>query len=72
MLAVKNMTESEYTEIIKKKNNAEYLAKLNESYEQLKTGKTISFSFEELKEMESDDWQPTDKILDFMEKPKNK
>ncbi len=55
----------------KAKRNAEYLAKLDRSQEQLDQGKTISFTIEELKDMESDDWQPTQKVKEFMEKMAN-
>jgi antitoxin YefM len=65
------LSEKEYNDIMKAKRNAEYLAKIEESYEQLKQGKTISFTLEELKDMESDDWKPTQKVVDFMEKMKN-
>lgn len=62
------LSEKEYNEMLKAKRNAEYLTKLDESYEELRQGKTISFSMDELKEMESDNWTPTQKILQFMEK----
>lgn len=65
------VSEKEYNEMQKAKQNAEYLAKLDRSREQLDQGKTISFTIEELKEMESDDWQPTQKVKDFMEKMAN-
>ncbi len=65
------MSEKEYNEMQKAKRNAEYLAKLDRSKEQLDQGKTISFTMEELKDMESDDWQPTQKVKDFMEKMAN-
>jgi len=60
------ISEAEYNELVKAKRNAEYLAKLDESFKQFEDGKTISFSMEELKEMESDDWKPTQKVLDWM------
>lgn len=65
------LSEKEYNEIMKAKRNAEYLAKLDKSYEQLKQGKTISFSLEELRDMESENWKPTKKITDFMENMKD-
>ncbi len=65
------VSEKEYNEMQKAKRNAEYLAKLDRSQEQLDQGKTISFSMEELKDMESDDWQPTQKVKEFMEKMAN-
>ncbi len=65
------VSEKEYNEMQKAKRNAQYLAKLDRSREQLDQGKTISFTMEELKDMESDDWQPTQKVKDFMEKIAN-
>ena len=65
------LSEKEYNKIMKEKRNADYLAMLDKSFDQLKQGKTISFSIEELQNMESDDWKPTKKILDFMEKMKD-
>ena len=52
----------------KAKRNAEYLAKLDRSQEQLQSGETISFSLDELKDMEREDWRPTEKVRKFMEK----
>ena len=46
----------------------EYMANLDRSYEQLSKNQTISFSLDELRDMESDDWKPTQKIKDFMER----
>jgi len=60
------INESEYNALQKAKRNAEYLAMLDKSQEQLERGETISFSMEELKEMESEDWKPTQKVLDWM------
>lgn len=65
------ISEKEYNELQKAKRNAEYLAKLDRSIEQLEEGNTISLSMDEMKEMESDNWKPTQKIIDFMEKNKN-
>lgn len=65
------VSEQEYNELIKEKQNAEYLKHLDRSYEQLAKNQTISFSLEELKEMESDSWTPTQKIKDFMEQITN-
>lgn len=65
------ISEKEYNELQKAKRNAEYLAKLDRSAEQLKNGNTISLSMDEMKAMEADDWRPTQKIIDFMEKNKN-
>ena len=49
----------------------EYMANLDRSYEQLSKNQTISFSMDELRDMESDDWKPTQKIKDFMERMNN-
>ncbi len=48
--------------------NKEYLEKLDTSFEQAKNGEIISFSLEELREMEFDNWTPTKKVLDFLQK----
>ncbi len=55
-----------YEEMAKAKRNAEYFAMLDESHAQLERGETISFSMEELKEMEAEGWKPTKKVLDWM------
>ena len=47
--------------------NIKYLEKLDRSRKELEQGKTISFSMEELKEIERDDWKPTKRIIEFME-----
>ena len=65
------ISEKEYNDLQKAKRNAEYLAKIDKSMEQLRQGKTISFSIEELEAMEADDWKPTAKVLEFMEKMKD-
>ncbi|MCM1267452.1 MAG: hypothetical protein NC302_06065 [Bacteroidales bacterium] len=52
----------------REKRNNEYLAMLDESEAQFKAGNTITFTMEELKEMESEDWKPSQKILDFERK----
>ncbi len=62
------VSEREYNELMKAKRNAEYLAMLDESESQFKVGNTISFTMEELKAMEAEDWKPTQKILDFERK----
>lgn len=62
------ISEAEYNALQKAKRNAEYLSMLDESFKQLQQGKTISFSMEELKDMESDDWKPTQKVLDWMKR----
>ena len=65
------MSEKEYNEIMKAARNAEYLAKLDRSQEQLQSGEAISFSLDELRDMESADWKPTEKVRKFMEKTIN-
>lgn len=65
------LSEQEYNELAKAKQNAEYLQRIDHSYEQLAKNQTISFSLEELQEMESDSWKPTQKIKDFMEQMQN-
>ncbi len=65
------ISEKEYNEMLKAKQNAEYLAKLDMSKKQLEQGKTISFTLEELKDMEDENWKPTSKVLEFMEKMTN-
>ncbi|MBD5530875.1 MAG: hypothetical protein HDQ98_01550 [Lachnospiraceae bacterium] len=65
------VSEKEYNEMQRIKANAEYLSKLDKSREQLEQGKTISFTMEELRDMEADDWKPTQKVIDFMEKMNN-
>lgn len=61
------LSETEYNSMVKAQKNAEYLAKLDESILQLSQGKTISLSMDEMKAMEAEDWEPTQKIRDFME-----
>lgn len=61
------ISEKEYNEIMKAARNADYLAKLDRSQEQLQDGNTISFSMDELKDMEKEDWKPTEKVRKFME-----
>lgn len=62
------INETEYNELQKAKRNAEYLAMLDKSEEQFQKSDTITFTLEELKKMESDDWKPTKKILEFEKK----
>lgn len=50
------------------KQNEEYFKKLDCSFEQAKSGNTLSFSMEELREMEFDNWTPTKKVLEFLQK----
>lgn len=65
------VSESEYNDLIKERENAEYLRKLDKSYEELKDGKTITLSLDELKNMESDDWKPSEKVKEFMGRMKS-
>lgn len=65
------ISEKEYNDLQKAKRNFEYIAKIDKSIEQLNQGKTISFSIDELKKMEADDWKPTAKVLEFMEKTRD-
>lgn len=45
------ISEQEYNELQRAKRNAEYLAKLDRSFEQLKNGEVIVKSMEELERM---------------------
>ena len=45
------LSENDYNELEKSRRNAEYLAKINTSVQQIKDGKTITKTFEELEEM---------------------
>jgi len=45
------LSEKDYKEMLKAKRNAEYLAKLDASVKQLKNGKTVTFTIEELEAM---------------------
>lgn len=65
------ISEREYNELQRAKRNAEYLKRLNESMAQANEGQTITLSLDELKAMETDDWKPSPKMLDFMEKINN-
>lgn len=64
------INEAEYNALQKAKRNSEYMAKLNESVKNHEKGDTISFTMEELKAMEAEDWKPTEKILEFEKKHK--
>ena len=48
------LSEAEYNEMMRIKRNVEYLARIDKSLEELNAGKTMSFSLEELTEMESE------------------
>lgn len=65
------ISKKEYNDLQKAKCNAEYLAKLDRSFEQLKNGETISLSMDELRSMESESWIPSQKIMEFVEKMTN-
>ena len=65
------VSEKDYSDLIRAKQNAEYLERIDRSREQLEKKQTISFSMDELRAMESDDWKPTQKIKDFMERMNN-
>lgn len=62
------INEAEYNALQKAKRNAEYMAKIDESVENHKKGDTISFTMEELKAMEAEDWKPIERILEFERK----
>lgn len=62
------INEDDYNALQKAKRNAEYLAKIDESVENHEKGDTISFTMEELRAMESEDWKPTEKVLEFEKK----
>lgn len=59
------INEAEYNALQKAKRNAEYLAKINESIDNHEKGDTISFTMDELRAMESEDWKPSEKVLEF-------
>ena len=65
------VSEKDYSDLIRAKQNAEYLEHLDRSREQLMKNQTISLSMDDLRDMESDDWKPTQKIKDFMERMNN-
>lgn len=65
------ISEQEYKDLQKAKQNAEYIARLDGSFAQAEQGETISFSLEELREMESENWKPSKRIREFMEKTKH-
>ena len=62
------VSEAEYNDLQKTKRNAEYMEMIHESVSQLKRGETISLTEEELKAMEDEEWEPTEKILEFEKK----
>ena len=62
------ISERNYNEMLKTKRNAEYLSKIDESIDNHENGDTISFTMEELRAMEAEDWKPTKKVLEFEKK----
>ena len=62
------INETEYNALQKAKRNAEYLKMIEESEEQFKKGDTISFTLDELKEMENEDLKPNERIIEFEKK----
>lgn len=65
------INEAEYNALQKAKQNAEYIAGLDISRKQLSEGQTISFTMEELRDMENENWKPSPKVKNFMERFKN-
>jgi antitoxin YefM len=65
------ISEYEYNEMLKNQRNTQYLAKVDKSMEQLEQGKTITLSMNELEAMESEEWKPSPKVIEFMEKMQN-
>ncbi len=47
------LSEVEYNNIMREKHNAEYLAKLERSYEQFENGETVTMSMEQLEKYEN-------------------
>ncbi len=62
------ISEAEYNALQKAKRNIEYMTKIDESIKNHENNDTISFSLEELKAMEAEDWEPTEKVLEFEKK----
>ena len=62
------ISEAEYNALQKAKRNIEYMSMIDESIAQFERGETITLTMDELKAMESDDWKPTEKILEFEKK----
>lgn len=59
------LSEGNYNELVKAQKNAAYLEKLERSHEQIKNGQTLTLSMDELTAMESEDYKPTAKVLEF-------
>ena len=65
------ISEQKYEEMEKAKRNADYVEMIRHSRKQIEAGDTISFTMDELRAMESDDWKPSNKVLDWMEKKRD-
>lgn len=65
------LSEKDYNELMRLRQNTKYLEHLDYSYNQLAKNQTITLSLDELHDMESDDWKPAQKIKDFMEHMNN-
>lgn len=63
------INEVEYNALQKAKRNVEYLKMIEESEEQFRKGETISFTLDELKEMEDEGWKPDERILEQWQLP---
>ncbi len=61
------LSEKEYHEMAKAKRYIEYLTLLSKHRNEQRTDKTITFTMDELKDMEAADWIPPQKVIDFME-----
>lgn len=61
------ISEKEYNELQKAKQNLQYLAKLDTSRANHQAGDTITLSLDELKAMEQEDWLPSEKVKAFNE-----
>lgn len=61
------LSEKEYNEMARAKRYMEYLSLLSKCRKQAEQDQTISFTMDELRDMEAPDWMPTDKVLDFLE-----
>lgn len=60
------LSEKEYNEMVKAKLYMEYLSLLSKYKGQAEQDKTISFTMDELRDMEVPDWIPTEKVLNFL------
>ena len=57
------LSEKEYNELEKARRNAEYLSMIENSAQEITKGKTVSFTMEELEEMEN---MPPEEALAFV------